>query len=468
MPGHQDLGRRVVAVWGRRWDRAVERQRRTLPGVAHPTGAGPTRILFVSDERAWPSISGYRHRTRLILTALAAVGRVTWVVAPRNRFDGGEPLDVPEHLRSAIEPILAPGRTRGQAATLGRWCATGLPWPLAAGDWSAADEVLARSVDPDIHLVWAMGLDALAAVDRAGIEAPVVVVDADLESLKLARELAQRRGQSILRAVVARRDVGRWRRLEQAAARQRSGFSVCSEEERRRLGGQAFVTPNAYPEVDLDIVAGSNAVDTTDAGDGEAVAGGDPDGGPLLFVGSMGYEPNRQGLAWFVDAVLPRIRADRPEARLRIVGSGPPIDGAVADARGVEAVGQLADLGPELQRAAAVVVPLWWGAGTRIKIIEAMANRVPVVSTTVGAEGLGLIDGQHLQVADDAEGFAVACGRALDGAPGIAEQVDASHRVFLDRHAEAVVSHRLQDHLRRLLAEVEGAGGRPAQTHKPS
>ncbi|MEL7156643.1 MAG: glycosyltransferase family 4 protein, partial [Actinomycetota bacterium] len=378
--------------------------------MAHVTGAGPTRILFVSDERAWPPISGYRHRTRLILSALAAIGQVTWVVAPRNRFDGGEPIDVPERLQAAIEPILALGRSRGRAATLARWCITGLPWPLAAGDWSAADDVLARSVDPDVDLIWAMGLDALAAVDRAGLEAPVVVVDADLESLKLARERTDGQPRSAFRAAVARVDVGRWRRLESAAARERSGFSVCSEEERQLLGGTAFVTPNAYPEVDLD----------GGAAGGAAEVGG---GAPLLFVGSMGYEPNRQGLGWFVEAILPRIRRHRPEARLRIVGSGPPVDSAAADAAGVEVIGLVDELGPELRAAAAVVVPVLWGAGTRIKLIEAMANRVPVVSTTVGAEGLGLVHGRHLQLADDPEQFAQACVRALDADAGIAEQV---------------------------------------------
>lgn len=428
---------------------AGQDRRRTLPGVAHQTGPGPTRILFVSDERAWPSISGYRHRTRLILSTLASLGQVIWVAAPRNRFDEGGPLEVPEDLRSTIEPILVPGRTRSRLGTFGRWCTTGLPWPLAAGDWSAADEVLAGLPATDVDLVWAMGLDALAAVDRAGIDGPVVVVDADLESLKLARELGQSTPRPAIRAAMARLDVRRWRRLESAAARNRSGFSVCSEEERDRLGGSAFVTPNAYPEVGPDTHPEP------------ATSGEGPDGTTtLLFVGSMGYEPNRQGVAWFVDEVLPRIRRDRPEVRVRLVGSGPEVDPTVANAPGVEVVGLVGDLAPELQRAAVVVVPIRWGAGTRIKILEAMANRVPVVSTAIGAEGLGLVGGQHLQVADDAEGFAVACRRVLDADPAVDDQVEEAHRLFLSTYAEPVVSHRLERRLRELLAQIDAPGGR--------
>ena len=68
-----------------------------------------------------------------------------------------------------------------------------------------------------------------------------------------------------------------------------------------------------------------------------------------------------------------------------------PVDRSVAAADGVEVVGQVADLAPELRDAGAVVVPIRWGAGTRIKLIEAMAHRVPVISTTIGAEGLGLV-----------------------------------------------------------------------------
>jgi glycosyltransferase involved in cell wall biosynthesis len=408
--------------------------------VVRPDRQDAVRILFVSDERAWPALSGYRHRTRLILSALAAVGSVTWICAPRNRFDDARALDVPEELRAGIAATLVPATTRSPVATAARWVGTGLPWPLAAGDWSAVDRHLARVAPAGFDLVWAMGLDALAAVERAavgqaGADGPVVVVDADLESLKLARQLEHGADLSWLRNRLATVDVGRWARLEGGAAARLAGFSVCSEEERRRLGGNAFVTPNAYPDV---------------AADG---AGPDPaERSVLLFVGSMGYEPNRQGVEWFVDRVFEPVRRRRPQARLRIVGSGPPLDGARAAEPGVEVVGEVADVGRELGGAAAVVAPIHWGAGTRVKILEALAHRLPVVSTTVGAEGLGLVDGQHLLIADTPEAFAEACVRALDGGRELADMVARAHDVFRRHHAETVVSHRLEHQVRELLA----------------
>ena len=408
----------------------------------------PVHTLFVSDERAWPAISGYRRRTGQMLSTLATLGPVTWVAAPRNRFDVGRDLEIPPDVRACIDAILVPATTRRPSESARRWLTTGLPWPLAAGDWSDVDRVLRTRSGVRVDLVWAMGLDALAAVERAGVQAAAVVVDADLESLKLARQLEQD-PPPWLRKTIGRADVGRWRRLERAAAQRLAGFSVCSEDERLRLGGSAFVTPNSYPAVGADVRTRTWSP-------------------TLLFVGSMGYEPNRSGVAWFARHVLPSIRRRHADAVFRIVGSGPPLDPAITDLDGVESVGPVDDVGAELGRAAAAVVPIRWGAGTRIKILEAIAHRLPVVSTTIGAEGLGLSEERHLLLADDEGGFAEACLRALDSGPDVVAMIERAHESFLAHHERTAVSHRLERRVRELLDGSRSADGPPERGDRPS
>ena len=420
-----------------------------MPRMSPPAPASdPVHTLFVSDERAWPPISGYRRRTGQILSALATLGPVIWVAAPRNRFDDGRELAIPTDLRPFVEAILVPATTRRPPAAARRWLTTGLPWPLAAGDWSEVDGVLRARAGDRLDLVWAMGLDALASVERAGVRARATVVDADLESLKLARRL-DRDPPSWLRRTIGRIDVRRWRKLERDAAGRLSGFSVCSEDERLRLGGSAFVTPNSYPAVDH----------------GDGLRTRTP---TLLFVGSMGYEPNRTGVGWFARNVLPAIRRHHCEAVLRVVGSGPPLDPDVVALDGVEAVGPVDDVGDELRRAAAVVVPIWWGAGTRIKIIEAVAHGVPVVSTTIGAEGLGLVTEQHLLLADDVDGFVDACLRVLDSRTDLVPMTDRANEAFLQHHEQTAVSHRLGRQVRELLNGNRPGDGPPAPADRPS
>jgi len=134
----------------------------------------------------------------------------------------------------------------------------------------------------------------------------------------------------------------------------------------------------------------------------------------VLFVGTYRYRPNVDAVEWFVREVWPSIRAARPTARCSLVGMDPPASvRRLAAVPGVEVVGTVADVRPWLARASVVVVPLRSGSGTRLKILEAFAAGRPVVSTRIGAEGLTVVHGQHLLLADDAGEFAAAVLRLL-------------------------------------------------------
>jgi glycosyltransferase involved in cell wall biosynthesis len=140
-----------------------------------------------------------------------------------------------------------------------------------------------------------------------------------------------------------------------------------------------------------------------------------------LFVGNFSYEPNRNGLRFLLDEVLPRVWAQLPEARLRLVGAGleqPPSD----DPR-VEALGFVDDLADAYAGVSAAVVPLLQGGGTPLKFVEALAYGLPIVATPRAAAGLAVRDGEHCLLAEGADAYADALARVLrDGAPGLGER----------------------------------------------
>lgn len=154
----------------------------------------------------------------------------------------------------------------------------------------------------------------------------------------------------------------------------------------------------------------------------------------IVFTGTMSWPANAEGIGWLMDEVWPLVVAARPEARAVIVGRGAP-DALVARAKGLHwrFTGFVDDIRPHVAGAQVYVIPLRVGSGTRIKAFEALAMGRPVVSTTVGVEGLDIADGVHFLAADTAETFAAAILRLLG---------EADLRARLARDARALVEEK--------------------------
>ena len=126
----------------------------------------------------------------------------------------------------------------------------------------------------------------------------------------------------------------------------------------------------------------------------------------LLFLGSFRHLPNVEALQWFLKEVFPKIRAAEPRAKLVIVGSDPPPRHSLRDAEAIEMIGFVEDVREPLARYSVFVCPILAGSGIRVKLLEAFAAGIPVVSTRVGAEGLADVDGDVCSLADDPTAFA--------------------------------------------------------------
>ena len=125
----------------------------------------------------------------------------------------------------------------------------------------------------------------------------------------------------------------------------------------------------------------------------------------LLFVGNMDYRPNIEAVKWFVEQVMPWLDQSLPNYMFWIVGVNPRDEVLALKSPKVQVTGRVPDVRPYYENAHIVLVPLFAGGGTRLKILEALSLGRPVVSTTIGAEGLELTPGQHLLIADDVQEF---------------------------------------------------------------
>lgn len=135
--------------------------------------------------------------------------------------------------------------------------------------------------------------------------------------------------------------------------------------------------------------------------------------GRMVFVGSFRHTPNIDAMLYFVGEVMPIIREQEPDARLSIIGSHPPPEIIALAAADIDVLGYVPDTTPYLQSAYVSIAPLRYGGGLKGKVGEAMSHGLPVVTTSFGAEGFGLIPGQHLLVADTNTMFAEAVVQVL-------------------------------------------------------
>jgi polysaccharide biosynthesis protein PslH len=273
-----------------------------------------------------------------------------------------------------------------------------------------------------------------------GTPPPRLVIDTHEIAYDLVRQFA-RSSPSLSRKVYAALNWRKLRSEELSAFRSADGICACSSDDEKRIlaevgAARTVVIPNA---ADVDFF---QPRPSDPSGDGHTI----------VFFGLLSTLPNIDGLLWFLKDIWPRIRAAKPLARLKVLGKHAPESVRSQASAHVEVVGFVEDLRPHLASAAALVVPLRLGGGTRLKIVEGMAMGKAIVSTTLGTEGIAAVPGRHLLIADDAAGFAASVVRLLDE-PALAGQLGAAARTrAVERYAWSVAATTLEDFYRQVLA----------------
>ncbi len=315
---------------------------------------------------------------------------------------------------------------------------------LAAGrnDFQAAlDGMLRRSAYDvvQVEFVW-MTAFRFGAADKNGARPTLVLDEHNVEYDILKRTAGGSGGAS--RVVYNSLNWRKLAREERAAWRKFDGISLTSSRDEALVqrdfpGARTAVVPNG---VDVGEFSESTAESESDV---------------LLFFGAINYYPNQEALLYFIDHVFPLIKQRRPGAKFRVLGPGAPDSVLARQGNGVEILGMVPDVGPYLESATAIVVPLRIGGGTRLKIVEALSKGKAVISTRLGAEGIDVEHDQHLLLADEPEDFAAAVERVLSD-PALAARLGRAGRQLMEKQYswQSIVGG-----LERFFETLAGAAG---------
>jgi glycosyltransferase involved in cell wall biosynthesis len=376
------------------------------------------RALLVSPLAPDLTGNGLAMRSGMFLEALARVAAVDLLILPVS--SSRPPGPFAEQLARRIRTIRVAGRvdtqwqlvsmTKSPAARLAAFEAYGRGSRHAFTSLPVLAEVRAATDGERYDLVHAERLYLSEAA--IAVEAPHQTLDLDEDDAWAWRQAATDDSQDWNEAEAKAED-----RLLARVAPCVDRLYISNENDRQAImsrnpGVDPVIVPNAVPvPVELDRA---------------------DDGRTVLFVGSFGYAPNVEGIRWFATEVLPLIPAD-VDLRVRVVGRGTEALRALASDPRIEIVGEVDDLAPLYRSAALAIAPLFTGGGTRLKVIEALAQGVPMVATGAALHGIE-VEGSIVWRADDAPAFAAAVGAALGDAGERQARAAAGRRLVVERH----------------------------------
>ena len=393
------------------------------------------RILFLSQLIPYPLDAGPKVRIYHVLQYLAAAGHDVTLVAFRRDSDSAKDIRQVGSLVRELHTVLMVRSPLKDALSGVRSLLTGRPFLIDRDRVGAVnrliDELLAGREFDAIHAdqLW-MAQYALRASTRAGQtgKRPMRVLDQHNAVYMIPKRMADGTAGRLKRAML---------RLESQKLAQYE-LDTCSnfnrvvwvtQEDREAVRAMQSHPASVSPSRNGQQDSGSYVIPICVDPDSKPAIERMPSGRRVTFLGGLHWPPNAEGVTWFVREVWPLVLRRSPDAILTLIGKDPPQELVEMSRTSIslEVIGYVEDPEPYLKETAAFIVPLLAGGGMRVKIVDAWSWALPVVSTTIGAEGTGYEDGIDLLIADTPIAFAEAVARLLND-PEAAKVLGAAGR----------------------------------------
>ncbi len=395
------------------------------------------RVLFLTQVLPFPPDSGPKIKSWNVLKYLAREHDVTLVSFVRG--------DQAAHV-ARLEAVCAGGVHTVQiqrgpmrdGMAMARSLFTGEPWMMARDIRADMQALVSRlATEGRFDVVHADQLNMAQYAELAAAKSPArprLVLDAHNALWLLYKRLAATMGPGPRRLMLERD----WRLLksyEGRIVREFDAVLAVSQEDRTALAEAAGV--------ERDMVVIPIAVDTDEL----PVVRRQSGARRMTHIGTMYWPPNIDGMLWFIQNIYPLIRQARPDTGLDLIGARPPrelveLKGQVP---GLDVTGYVADVNAYLAQCGVFIVPLRAGGGMRVKILEALSRGLPVVTTTLGCEGIAVRHDEHVLIADEPADFAQAVLRVL-GDPALAATLSRNGRRLIEQTYDYRAACRPLDH----------------------
>jgi glycosyltransferase involved in cell wall biosynthesis len=415
------------------------------------------RILFLTELLPYPLASGAKIRAYYVLRHLSSAHRVTLLSFVRC---DDQPAHV-AHLESFLDRVCTVPMQRSfvrnvRAAAVS--VITGLPAIIAREDIGAMRRQVEQLLSAgQFDLVYADQIPMAQYALRGRKHGVKLLLDQHNATFQILSRLAQHERRALARFLL-RREARAFTRYE---ARLCSWFDLVtfvSEEDqsalarvaanRRRFHSRRHPEGSAFQSGRTCVIP--ICVDTQSTPPIRVIE----QPFRVTSVGTMYWPPNVEGLEWFVHEVWPQIHAQAPHARLTLIGKDPPRQLRALDAReDVDVLGYVEDVTRLLSETAAFIVPLHSGGGMRVKIVDSWCWGLATVSTSIGAEGIAIRDGENILIADAPAGFARAV-LALLADPNLRVRLRVNGRQWVEQRYDWRVVYKAWDSvLERVLSD---------------
>lgn len=392
-------------------------------------------ILFLSTWFPFPPDNGARIRVYNLIKALAAKHKVyllSLLQEDSKRENVSRLADICEVVSLHESRWFKPGTLKSLAGFL-----SSRPRSFVDTFDPAVSQAVVDAIDrvrPDVLIASTLGV-----VDYVpkGLGIPCI-----LEQHNCEYAILKRNAESCPSAIRRWRYLLGWKkfaRWEAAVCRRFDCVTMVSKLDKEHLRAIA-------PDL-VNVAVVPNGVDT----DYYNVGSRDQERFTLLYNGALTYGANLDAVRFFASKIYPVLTKSLPETKLRVTGRTDGVDlSGIKDCPGIELTGYIDDMRDILRRTAVCLVPLRQGGGSRLKILEAMAAGVPVVATSVGAEGIDVISGEHVLIADDPSGIAACIERLLTDTD-LARKLSANARKLVEeRYSWGAIGSDFVDLVERL------------------